>query len=412
MNVLFVCHRFPFPPKRGGKIRPFNIIRHLHSAGHAVTVASLARSDEEAEEGRGLEAYCEEYLLGRVREPAQTLRMVGRLATTSPSSMGYFYSAELAARIRQKLSERKFDLIFVHCSSVAPYVASVDGPVKMLDFGDMDSEKWLTYARFRKFPLSAGYWLEGRKLQRAEKRLARQFDMCTCTTRAEYETLESFATGVPADWFPNGVDAEFFTPDDTPYDPNLICFVGRMDYYPNQKAVRDFCRDVLPTIQAARPGVRLVVVGADPTAQIRQLSELPGVDVTGSVPDVRPWVRKAALTVAPLSIARGTQNKILESMAMGVPVVASREASGGIDAVPETHFLTASTASQYRDAILRMLDDPGERQRVSEAGRQRVLSRHNWDASLRKLETLIEDCMSRARATAGLDGRSRVVGDA
>jgi sugar transferase (PEP-CTERM/EpsH1 system associated) len=412
MNVLFVCHRFPFPPKRGGKIRPFNIIRHLHAAGHAVTVASLARSDEEAEEGRGLEAYCEEYLMGRVREPAQTLRMVGRLATSSPSSMGYFYSPELANGIRKKLSERKFDLIFVHCSSVAPYVAGVDGPVKMLDFGDMDSEKWLTYSRFRKFPLSAGYWLEGRKLQRAEKRLARQFDMCTCTTRAEYETLESFATGVPADWFPNGVDAEFFAPDDSAYDPNLICFVGRMDYYPNQQAVLDFCRDVLPLIQAARPGVRLVVVGADPSAQIRQLSELPGVDVTGSVPDVRPWVRKAALSVAPLSIARGTQNKILESMAMGVPVVASREASGGIDAVPETHFLAASTASQYRDAILRMLDAPQERQKFSEAGRQRVLSHHNWDASLRKLETLIEDCMSRCRAPAGPDGRSRIVGDA
>jgi len=389
MNVLFVCHRFPFPPKRGGKIRPFNIIRHLHSAGHAVTVASLARSDEEAEEGRGLEAYCEEYLLGRVREPAQTLRMVGRLATTSPSSMGYFYSAELAARIRQKLSERKFDLIFVHCSSVAPYVASVDGPVKMLDFGDMDSEKWLTYARFRKFPLSAGYWLEGRKLQRAEKRLARQFDMCTCTTRAEYETLESFATGVPADWFPNGVDAEFFTPDDTPYDPNLICFVGRMDYYPNQKAVRDFCRDVLPTIQAARPGVRLVVVGADPTAQIRQLSELPGVDVTGSVPDVRPWVRKAALTVAPLSIARGTQNKILESMAMGVPVVTTPLAAEGVDVVPGEHLLASQTDEEFAELTLRLLNDQDYRKKLADAGRRRVLERHDWANSMRRLDEIL-----------------------
>jgi len=409
MKILFVCHRFPYPPKRGGKIRPFNIIRHLQEAGHGVTVASLVRSDEEAEEGRGLQDYCDEFLMEQVRKPVATLRMVGRLARMAPSSMGYFHSPALGRRIDQKLAEHRFDLIFVHCSSVAPYVAGARGPVKILDFGDIDSQKWLTYARYKGFPTAAGYWLEGAKLERAEKWLATQFDMCTCTTRAEFETLNSFGTGVPTGWFPNGVDPEFFAPDSEPYDPELICFVGRMDYYPNQLAMLEFCRDVLPSLQQARPGVRLVIVGAEPSRKIRRLGRLPGVEVTGSVPDVRPWVRHAALTVAPLSIARGTQNKILESMAMGVPVVASREASGGIDAVSGEHLLTASTTSQYRDAILRMLDDPEERRRYSEAGRRRALSNHDWTASMRKLDTLIESCMSRASRDSGLDDRSATV---
>ena len=304
------------------------------------------------------------------------------------------------------LAKNRFDLIFVHCSSVAPYVAAARGPAKILDFGDIDSQKWLTYSRYKGFPIAAGYWLEGSKLQRAEKRLARQFDLCTCTTRAEFDTLESFGTGVPAGWFPNGVDQAFFAPDEEPYDPELICFVGRMDYYPNQLAMLEFCRDVLPALQQARPGVRLVIVGAEPSSKIRRLGSLPGVEVTGSVPDVRPWVRKAALTIAPLSIARGTQNKILESMAMGVPVVASEEAAGGIDAVPGEHFLTASTASQYRDAILSMLDDPEVRRRYSEAGRKRILSTHDWAASMRKLDSLIESCVRGVKKDSGAGERS------
>jgi len=125
--------------------------------------------------------------------------------------MGYFFSPQLKRRIDSLLARQTFDLIMVHCSSVAPYVAAADGP-KVLDFGDMDSQKWLLYASHRPLPLSAGYWLEGRKLERAEKALARQFDLCTCTTLAELDTLRGYGTGVATDWFPNGVDAEYFSP--------------------------------------------------------------------------------------------------------------------------------------------------------------------------------------------------------
>jgi len=184
MKILYVCHRFPFPPKRGGKIRPFNMIRHF-SRQHEVTVASLVRSEEEGCEGQGIAPYCARFEMVQVSKPVQMARMVARLPTTEASSLGYFYSADLARRIRELLRTTNFDLIFVHCSSVAQYVADVQGIPKILDFGDMDSQKWLEYARYKSFPLNLGYWLEGTKMLREEKRLAARFDLCTATTRAE-----------------------------------------------------------------------------------------------------------------------------------------------------------------------------------------------------------------------------------
>ena len=157
------------------------------------------------------------------------------------------------------------------------------------------------------------------------------------------------------------MDASFFQPSGQAYEPDLVSFVGRMDYFPNQQAVTTFCADVLPELQRRLPGTRFEIVGADPSPEIRELGKLPGVTVTGSVPDVRPYVTRAALTVAPLEIARGTQNKILESMAMGVPVVCSRQAVGGVDAIPGEHLLAYDTREQFIEAILTVLQSPDRR---------------------------------------------------
>lgn len=389
MRVLFVCHRFPFPPIRGGKIRPFNIIRHL-SQHHDVTVASLVRSAEELEAGAGLANYCSRVIAERVSAPAALARMVARLPTPTPSSVGYFYSPDLARRIAREVEQTRFDLIFVHCAFVAPYVADVPSARKVLDFGDMDSQKWLAYAKARAFPLSLGYYVEGVKLRRVEARLARKFDLCTCTTLAELRVLERYRVGVPLGWFPNGVDAEYFKPDGVAHSPDSLCFVGRMDYYPNQECMLEFCRAILPLIRARRPGVTLTIVGAAPSRQIRELGCLPGVTVTGTVPDVRPYVQASAVSVAPLGIARGTQNKILETMAMGIPTVASVAAAKGVDAEPGHHLLTASTPREYADAVLRLLEDPVEWRRVSEAARARILSHHGWKRAMELLDHLIE----------------------
>src|SRR5262249_17985179 len=148
---------------------------------------------------------------------------------------------------------------------------------KILDFGDMDSQKWLEYAQYKPFPLSLGYRWEGMRLWAEEKRLARRFDFCTATTKAEWETLEQLGTQTPSDWVPNGVDSDFFAPCDEAHEAEKIVFVGRMDYYPNQQCMFDFCANVLPRLQAKRPGVTLQIVGADPSPAIRRLGALPGV---------------------------------------------------------------------------------------------------------------------------------------
>jgi len=391
VRILYVCHRFPYPPKRGGKIRPFNMIRHL-SQQHEVTVCSLARSAQEAEEAKGIAPFCKRFELARVDDRLQMLRMVARLPTPQPSSFGFFRSASLARKIDRLLAEQAFDLVFVHCSSVAPYVSQYRGAPKILDFGDMDSQKWLDYARFKPAPLNLGYWLEGKKLVREEKRLARQFDLCTATTRAEWTTLESYATGTPAEWFPNGVDSTYFAPDGEAFDPDTISFVGRMDYYPNQECMLEFCSKTWPRIRERRPTAKLQIVGADPSPAIRKLGRLPGVAVTGSVADVRPFVRRTVLMVAPLNIARGTQNKILEAMAMGVPVITSSIAAGGVDAVPGEHLIVTTGSAECADAVLRIMSDRAERARLAAAGRARVLSHHAWPASMQRLDAIVERC--------------------
>jgi sugar transferase (PEP-CTERM/EpsH1 system associated) len=398
MNVLYLCHRFPYPPKRGGKIRPFNMIRHLHDAGHQVTVCSLARSAAEAEEGAGIAPHCSAFHMGQVSEPLQFARMIVRLPLVTPSSMGYFHSPELAAKVKELLASQTWDLIFVHCSSVAPYVAHVTNVPKILDFGDMDSQKWLEYAHYKPFPLSLGYTLEGHKMLWAEKRLARRFDLCTATTRAEWETLEGYGTGVATNWFPNGVDAGFFSPSDGAYDADTISFIGRMDYYPNQECMQRFCDQVWPLLRAQRPQMKLLIVGADPSPAMKALGQRPGVTVTGSVPDVRPYIRGSALMVAPLAIARGTQNKILEAMAMGVPVVTSRVAAGGVDAEPEAHLLVADTPAEIAAAVLRITGEPVERRRLAQSGRERMLSHHDWARSMQRLDAIIESCLARRAA--------------
>jgi sugar transferase (PEP-CTERM/EpsH1 system associated) len=393
VRILYVCHRFPYPPRRGGTIRPFNMIRHL-AQGHEVVVCSLTRSPEQTRDATGIAPYCAEYHVGEVDDRVQTLRMLATVPTPLTASASFFHSTRLARRIRRILAEQKIDLVFVHCSSVAHYVAHVTGIPKILDFGDMDSQKWLEYTRHRPWPLALGYWWEGRRLLAEEKRLARRFDFCTATTKGEHETLLGYATGTPSDWFPNGVDNAFFAPlEDVDHDPDTIVFIGRMDYFPNQQCMFDFCRDVLPLLKARRPGIRLQIVGAEPSAAVRRLGTIDGVTVTGTVPDVRPYVTRAAVSVAPLRIARGTQNKILEAMALGTPVVTSTIAAVGVDAVPGQHLLVADTPAAQCDAILRLLDDPAERRRLAEAGRSRVLSHHAWPSSMQRLDGIIDRCL-------------------
>jgi len=194
MRILFLCHRLPYPPKRGGKIRPFNMIRHL-ARSHEVTVATLARSAAELAEGRDLASHCHEVHVGRISTAVGWARFALHAAGPFPSTFAYFHSPTLARTVRRLLATRDFDAILVHCSSMGPYVSSHRGCRKIMDFGDADSEKWLEYAGGAPFPLSAGFRLEGRKVRRYERWLGSMFDACSVNAPREREILALMAEG-------------------------------------------------------------------------------------------------------------------------------------------------------------------------------------------------------------------------
>jgi sugar transferase (PEP-CTERM/EpsH1 system associated) len=402
MKILFLCHRLPYPPKRGGKIRPFNMIRHL-ARSHEVTVATLARSAAEEAEGRDLAHHCHEVHVGRISTVAGWARFGLHAVGTSPSTFGYFHSPTLARTVRGLLATRDFDAIMVHCSSMGPYVAGHRGCRKIMDFGDADSEKWLEYARTAPFPLSAGFRLEGLKVRRYERWLGTRFDACSVNAPREREILSRYVQ-TPIHVIPNGVDLAYFRPGralDRPYAPRRLVFTGNMSYRPNVEAVSHLVGEVLPVVRRTFPDVELYIVGMDPSPVVRRLGDASRVVVTGRVDDVRPFLDEAAVSVAPLRVARGLQNKVLEAMAMRVPVVASQAAFNGINAVAGRDLVVADGPERFAGAVVDLLKDPARREELAAAGLACVKLNHDWGTLLARLENLVTD-----RASSGTDAEA------
>jgi sugar transferase (PEP-CTERM/EpsH1 system associated) len=387
MRILMLAHRMPYPPRTGDKVRAYHIARHL-AAEHDVTLACVV--DEPGPAPALAELHRQ---VGRVEAVAvprrrQRLRALLRLARGESATVAYFHSEELDARIAALLAQ-PLDLLLVSSSSMAQYIrARTETPVVM-DFVDVDSDKWLQYGRQLGVHTAWLYRLEGARLRACELAAARRADACVVATRAEAELLASFAPWAPTTVIPNGVDLEYFAPARRPADSSTIVFTGAMDYVPNVDAVRYFADAVLPRIRARRPDTRFVIVGKEPARSVRRLAARPGVLVTGAVPDVRPFVTSAAVAVAPLRIARGVQNKVLEAMAMGLPVVATRKAHEGIDARPGEHLFVEDDPVRFADLVLSLLADPERRAEVGRTARRFVETRHSWPASMRQLDDVI-----------------------
>lgn len=393
MKILFVCHRLPFPPNRGGKIRPFNMIQHL-SRKHEVVVASLAETEQELRDGAGLEKHCAEVIAELLPKPVRWRQACMALFTQEPSSVAYFRSKELHRKVQHKLREQKMDCVIVHCAFVAQYVIGWEGGLRWLDYGDLDSGKWAEYGEHRSFPLSLGYQLEAKKLRNYEAMLASQFHQCTVTTRGERDTYALLGASTPCAVIPNGVDTSYFNrPVQGPENSKVIAFLGRMDYYPNIDGVLYFIRDIFPLIQKAIPDVQLRVIGSNPSRQIRDLARVAGVTITGHVADVRPYLADAAVAVAPLRLARGTQNKILESMAMGIPVVCTPEAAKGIQAVPDEHLYVGGDPQTFARHTLALLQDVELRCALARRARVQVEGEHNWPASMQVLDLVLDQAV-------------------
>jgi len=390
MKILFLCHRMPYPPKRGGKIRPFNMLRHL-ARSHEVTVATLVRSTQEETDAEQLRSYCDELYVGRLSPVSAWARFVLYGLTGRPATFGYFQCSSLARKVRRLLSLRNFDAILVHCSSMGPYVAGHDGCRKVMDFGDAASEKWFEYARSSALPLSWAFWLEGRRVRRAERGLGASFDAASVNAPREREVLAGYVRS-PISVIPNGVDLEYFQPGRTSgpgYVPNRMIFTGNMSYRPNVEAVRHFVGEIFPRICREVPDAQFYIVGMDPAPAVRRLAEGDRIVVTGKVDDVRPYLDSAAVAVAPLRVARGLQNKVLEAMAMRVPVVASPAAFAGISAVAGRDLLVARKPAEFSRAVVSLLRDSAARERFAAAGRSSVEANHNWSQLLERLEDLV-----------------------
>jgi len=391
MRILFICHRLPFPPNRGGKIRPFNMIRHL-GRKHSVVVASLAHSQQEYDDGAGLTAYCDEVIAEIVPQSARWVQALRALPTGTPSSVAYFRSPRLYKRIREKLAHTKFDLVFVHCGSMAQYVMDLQTGFRIMDFGDLDSAKWAEYSRWKPFPFSLVYWWESKKLRKYERNAAQRFDRCTVTSAGEKDEYETLELSTPCTLIPNGVDTNYFSTNRRPSGTNpSIVFLGRMDYFPNIDGVCYFAERILPLIRKEMPYVEFRIVGSNPSRRIRNLAKLPGILVTGHVPDVRAYIQDGAVAVAPLRIARGTQNKILESMAMGIPVVATPNAAKGVQALPGRDLIIAETPQNFADSAIALLQSQPMHRIFAQAARKQVERAHSWTDSMDILDSVLAD---------------------
>jgi sugar transferase (PEP-CTERM/EpsH1 system associated) len=316
-----------------------------------------------------------------------------------PFSVPYFYDRALQRRIDRLLDRLQIDCVFCFSSPTAEYVfrsrhrrASFDRAVRVMDFIDMDSEKWTQYGRQGRPPSSWIYRREGRTLKDYEAKIVTEFHHGLLVSRAE---ANLFREKIPTDRvhaLPNGVDLDFFSPafspSNSPPGINLV-FTGAMDYFPNVEGAQWFAQTVFPRVREVFPDARFVVVGSRPSRSVRELAEtVPGVRVTGFVEDVREFIGAADVCVVPLRIARGIQNKVLEGMAMGKPVVTTREGFEGIEASPGRDLRVAGNASDFAGHVIDFLTHPEKRLECGARAREFVERNHSWDRNLAFLETL------------------------
>jgi sugar transferase (PEP-CTERM/EpsH1 system associated) len=390
LRILYLCHRVPYPPDKGEKIRAFHQISALASR-HKVTLLALA--DGPLPNLAPLEAMCERVEVFPINRSASYLRAAVGGLRPRPFSLSFFQSKELADRVRELARREHFDVTVVYCSAMAPYAELAPDVPAVLDMVDVDSAKWAQYARFAPLPLRPVYALEARRLRRYEASLAGRFQRVLLATGNETRLYKANAPGARAATILNGVDVDFFQPFDLPKaDHPMLVFTGQMDYFANVDGVVHFARQVFPRLRARYPELELLVVGRAPVAAVRDLGELPGVQVTGAVGDVRPFLARAWVFVAPLRIAQGVQNKVLEAIASNVPVVCSERvlaglADGGFRSGRDV--LAADSDEGMERAVASLIDDEGERGRLAERARQRLLATYRWAPNLESFEDLV-----------------------
>jgi polysaccharide biosynthesis protein PslH len=393
--LLFLVQRIPYPPNKGEKIRAWEILKHL-SRSFDVHLGSLIDDPADRNHADTVRSVCKDaYLamLGPIQARARELRS---LATGQALSVHRFHDFGLARWTRRVIERVRPEVVFVNSSNMAAYVLDLPRTARrIVDLVDVDSAKWRAYARDAGGPMRRLFEREARAVFALECRIAQESDACTFVSEAEAALfralLPDHASKIHA--VPNGVDSAYFDPaivHPAPYDtarPTFV-FTGTMDYAPNIEAVSWFTTGIMPRIREELPNAQFYIVGANPAPAVRKLRQLGPVHVTGRVPDVRPYVQHAVAAVAPMRIARGIQNKVLEAMALRKPVVVTSGALEGIEADPGRDLLLADNEESFAEAAVRLASGT-EGQAIGAAARRCVLRHHSWSANLRQFDPLL-----------------------
>ncbi|SEK61550.1 sugar transferase, PEP-CTERM/EpsH1 system associated [Sphingomonas palmae] len=379
MEILFLAHRVPFPPDRGDKIRSFHVLRHLarRARVHLVAFADDPRDLTPPAEFRDLLSECVVVERTKPRWRAG----LEAIASGRPLSLAAFDDPRVHAPVTRIVRERSIDRVYAFSGQMAQYLP--EGLPAVMDFVDADSAKFEAFAGD-----AAGV---ARWMYRREARLLGAYERAV-TARVEaslFVSAEEAALVPGARALENGIDISFFDPAAS-FVPvvgqgRLIVFTGQMDYKPNVDAVVGFAREVLPHVRAQHPDVRFAIVGRAPVREVRALAG-EGVIVTGEVPDVRGWLAAADVVVAPLGLARGIQNKVLEAMAMARAVVASPAAAEGID---HAGTIQVAAGEGMAEAVNALLHDRATARSLGEVARARVQARYAWDACLAPLDAMM-----------------------
>ncbi len=394
-EILFLSHRIPFPPDRGDKIRSCHLLKRLAQVApvHVGCFADDARDMGFAAEMAALTA--SQCVLPRDR--SRVAAGLSGLAKGQPLLVSLFDHPALHRWVAQVMASRPIAAVVAYSVQMAHFVPALPDNVRFLmDYVDFDSAKYAAYGAEGSGPMAWINRREGRMLLDFERAVAARADICVFVSEAEAALFRA-ASGEGPDKvvaIDNGVALEYFDPaaDFPAVDKGegpLLVFTGQMDYRPNVEAVNSFARATFPAIRAAHPDARFAIVGRHPVRAVQALADLPGVIVTGAVPDVRGWLAAADVVAAPLRIARGVQNKVLEAMAMARPVVASPQAAEGIDARDEEHFLIAADPAREAASILALLADPLKAERLGHAARARMEERYRWSATLAAVPDLL-----------------------
>lgn len=395
-SLLLLCHRIPYPPNKGDKIRSFHLLKFL-AEHYAVHLGAFVDDPDDWRHGRALEAHCASIHLEGLDPRRAKLRSLTGLLSGAPLSVAFYRSRRFSRWVAETIAQAGIARAMVYSSAMAQFLMQPDLPVmrRVIDFVDVDSDKWRQYARTHAGPLRWIYAREARRLLAYDRRVARAFDASLFVCEAEAALFRRLApeSADRVGHYDNGVDLEYFAPD-RPY-PNpfrdgeqALVFTGAMDYWPNEDAVIWFADEVFSRLRMRHPAPAFYIVGSRPTEAVKRLAQRDGIVVTGRVDDVRPFLRHAVAAVAPIRVARGIQNKVLEAMAMGRPVLVSPEGLEGIEATDGKQVLLAHEPDDYVRQVDGLLG--GKYLGLGKAARALVVERFDWAQTLPVVEQVLE----------------------